>query len=78
MAEAGRWQYLRKTGWLEVYRSERAFEAMKPRARIGGARSAVARSRSTRKARSALEPSLNAGVPACAVSGRRRRASAIR
>ena len=30
MAEAGATHYLRKTGWLKVYRSERAFAALKP------------------------------------------------
>ena len=30
MAEAGAAHYLRKTGWLKVYRSERAFAALKP------------------------------------------------
>ena len=30
MAESGATHYLRKTGWLKVYRSERSFEALKP------------------------------------------------
>ncbi|HEX5210236.1 MAG TPA: FAD-dependent oxidoreductase [Pseudolabrys sp.] len=30
MAESGAMQYLRKTGWLKLYRSERAFAALKP------------------------------------------------
>ena len=30
MAEAGATHYLRKTGWLKVYRSERGFAALKP------------------------------------------------
>jgi D-amino-acid dehydrogenase len=30
MAEAGAARFLRKTGWLKVYRSERAFAALKP------------------------------------------------
>ena len=30
MAEAGATHYLRKTGWLKVYRGERSFAALRP------------------------------------------------
>ena len=58
LEESGALKYLRKTGWMTLYRSDAAFEAMKPQlefgAQIGVAAQALdtkARSRSSRISR---------------------------
>ena len=59
MAEAGALRYLRKTGWMKIYRSERAFAALAPEfelAREFGIAAAAARCARRARAR-ALAPS---------------------
>ena len=58
-AEAGAERYLRRTGWLKLYRSDRAFAGARARARARGgarhrqcaARCAMRRARSSRRSR---------------------------
>jgi D-amino-acid dehydrogenase len=58
MAEAGASNYLRKTGWLKVYRSERGFAALTPEFDLAAQFGLPLQSLDTAGAR-ALEPSLN-------------------
>ena len=58
MAEAGATHYLRKTGWLKVYRSERAFAALKPEFDLAAQFGLPLQALDTAGAQ-ALEPSLN-------------------
>jgi D-lysine oxidase len=57
LAEAGASHYLRKTGWLKVYRSERGFAALKPEFDIAAQLGLPLHALDTADAR-ALEPSL--------------------
>ena len=77
MEEAGATRYLRKTGWLKVYRSERAFAALQARIR-SGARVRPAARGARRRRRAGAGAVAQSGVRAARCSGRRRRASAIR
>ena len=58
MAEAGAAHYLRKTGWLKVYRSERAFAALQPEFDLAAQFGLPLQALDTAGAQ-ALEPSLN-------------------
>ena len=58
MAEAGASHFLRKTGWLKVYRSERGFTALKPEFDMAAQLGLPLQTLDTVAAR-ALEPSLN-------------------
>ncbi len=58
LAESGASHYLRKTGWLKVYRSERGFAALKPEFDMAAQLGLPLQSLDTAGAR-ALEPSLN-------------------
>src|SRR5450631_3774493 len=58
MAESGAAHYLRKTGWLKVYRSERAFAALKPEFELAAELGLSLQALDTAGAQ-ALEPSLN-------------------
>jgi D-amino-acid dehydrogenase len=58
LAEAGASHYLRKSGWLKVYRSERGFAALKPEFDIAGQLGLPLQALDTAGAQ-ALEPSLN-------------------
>ena len=57
MAESGAGHYLRKTGWLKVYRSERAFAALKPEFELAAKLDLPLQALETAGAQ-ALEPSL--------------------
>jgi len=59
LAEAGAGHYLRKTGWLKIYRSERAFAALKPEFDLAAEFGLPLQAMDVAGAR-ALEPSLNA------------------
>jgi D-amino-acid dehydrogenase len=58
LAEAGGSRFLRKTGWLKVYRSERGFTALKPEFDVAAQLGLPLQSLDTAGAQ-ALEPSLN-------------------
>src|SRR5450759_1866807 len=58
MAEAGGSHFLRKTGWLKVYRSERSFVALKPEFELAAQFGLPLQALDTAGAQ-ALEPSLN-------------------
>jgi D-amino-acid dehydrogenase len=58
MAESGATQYLRKTGWLKLYRSARSFEALKPELDFAAEFGLPWRALDAAGAQ-ALEPSLN-------------------
>ncbi len=58
LAEAGGSRFLRKTGWLKVYRSERGFAALKPEFDMAAQLGLPLQALNTEGAR-ALEPSLN-------------------
>jgi len=58
MAEAHATQYLRKTGWMKLYRSERAFAALKPEFDLAREFGLPLQALDTAAAQ-ALEPSLN-------------------
>ncbi len=58
LAEAGGLHYLRKNGWLKVYRSERSFAAMKPELDMAAKLGLPLQTLDTGAAQ-ALEPSLN-------------------
>lgn len=58
LADAGASHYLRKTGWLKVYRSERGFMALKPEFDVAAQLGLPLQALDTAAAR-ALEPSLN-------------------
>ncbi len=58
MAESGATHYLRKTGWLKVYRSERSFAALTPEFDLAAQFGLPLQSLDTAGAQ-ALEPSLN-------------------
>ena len=58
LAEAGGSRFLRKTGWLKVYRSERGFAALKPEFDMAAQLGLPLQALDTEGAR-ALEPSLN-------------------
>ena len=58
LAEAGGLHYLRKNGWIKVYRSERSFAAMKPELDMAAQLGLPLRPLDTAAAQ-ALEPSLN-------------------
>jgi Glycine/D-amino acid oxidases (deaminating) len=58
MAESGAAHYLRKTGWLKVYRSERSFAALKPEFELAAQFGLPLQALDTAGAQ-ALEPSLN-------------------
>ena len=73
MAEAGATHYLRKTGWLKIYRSERSFAALQAGIRSGRAiRAAAASARHARARRRWSRRSIRYSRMRC--SGRRRRA----
>ena len=57
MEESGALKYLRETGWLTLYRSDAAFEAMKPQLEFGAQIGVAAQTLDTEGAL-ALEPSL--------------------
>lgn len=57
MAESGALKYLRETGWMTLYRSDAAFEAMKPQLEFGAEVGGKTRELDTAGAL-ALEPSL--------------------
>ena len=57
MSESGAMKYLRKTGWLTLYRSDAAFEAMMPQLEFG-AQIGVAAQKLDTEGALALEPSL--------------------
>ena len=57
MQESGAMKYLRKTGWMTLYRSDAAFEAMKPQLEFGAQIGVAAQPLDTEGAL-ALEPSL--------------------
>src|SRR5215211_1551715 len=57
MAESGADVYLRKDGWLSVYRSDRGFDALKPQLELGAELGVRAERMDAAKA-AALEPSL--------------------
>ena len=64
-------KYLRKTGWLTLYRSDAAFEAMKPQLEFGAQIGVAAQALDTDgRARAGAEP--QSGVPPCAVLAGRR------
>jgi D-amino-acid dehydrogenase len=58
LQESGAMKYLRKTGWMTLYRSDAAFEAMKPQLEFGAQIGVAAQTLDTQGAL-ALEPSLN-------------------
>jgi D-amino-acid dehydrogenase len=58
MVESGAAHYLRKTGWLKVYRSERSFAALKPEFELAAELGLPLQALDTAGAQ-ALEPSLN-------------------
>ncbi|MGH6725400.1 MAG: NAD(P)/FAD-dependent oxidoreductase, partial [Pseudolabrys sp.] len=58
MAEAGATRYLRKTGWLKIYRSKRAFAALKPEFDLAAEFGLPLQAMDVAGAQ-ALEPSLN-------------------
>lgn len=58
LEEAGAMKYLRETGWMTLYRSDAAFEAMKPQLEFGAQIGVAAQPLDTNGAL-ALEPSLN-------------------
>ena len=58
MAESSALKYLRKTGWMTLYRSDAAFEAMKPQLEFGATIGVAAQELDTAGAL-ALEPSLS-------------------
>ena len=58
MAEAGAAHFLRKTGWLKVYRSARSFKALQPELELAGQFGLPLQTLDTAGAQ-ALEPSLN-------------------
>ena len=67
MAEAGATRYLRKTGWLKLYRSEARLRRARSANSISPASSACRCKPLDTAGAQALEPSLNAGVRACGV-----------
>jgi len=62
MAEAGAAHYLRKTGWLKVYRTEASFAALRPELDLAGELGLSLHTLDTNGAR-ALEPSLQPVFP---------------
>src|ERR1043165_1549842 len=58
LEESGAMKYLRETGWITLYRSDAAFEAMKPQLEFGAQIGVAAQPLDTDGAR-ALEPNLN-------------------
>src|SRR3954471_10851831 len=58
LEESGAMKYLRETGWITLYRSDAAFEAMKPQLDFGAQIGVAAQPLDTEGTR-ALEPSLN-------------------
>ena len=58
MAEAGATHYLRKTGWLKVYRGERSFAALRPEFDLAAKFGLPLRALDTAAAQ-VLEPSLH-------------------
>jgi len=58
MGESGALKYLRKTGWMTLYRSDAAFETMKPQLEFGATIGVAAQELDTAGAL-ALEPSLS-------------------
>ena len=58
MAEAGAERYLRRNGWLKLYRSDRSVRRAGARTRAGGASFGIANVPLDRDAARALEPSL--------------------
>ena len=57
LEESGAMKYLRETGWMTLYRSDAAFEAMKPQLEFGAQIGVAAQTLDTQGAL-ALEPSL--------------------
>src|SRR5436305_12294889 len=58
LQDSGAMKYLRKTGWITIYRSDAAFEAMKPQLEFGAQIGVAAQTLDTDGARK-LEPNLN-------------------
>jgi D-amino-acid dehydrogenase len=58
LQDSGAMKYFRKTGWLTLYRSDAAFEAMKPQLEFGAQIGVAAQSLDTEGTRK-LEPNLN-------------------
>jgi D-amino-acid dehydrogenase len=58
LQDSGAMKYLRKTGWMTLYRSDAAFEAMKPQLEFGAQIGVAAQPLDTQGAL-ALEPNLN-------------------